>query len=141
MNDGTRQERTIPTGSYHISLAQPASRLVRILLDRHTDMGEEFVKRQLDRLDRRLPDEIYDVTAWSLPLAFGVTTLATHSSTELNSDLLSEIANPGEVVDGPAQVAYLVSSEDDGVPRALMRWLQAGLRVHVADQPLKLKGV
>jgi hypothetical protein len=141
MNDGTRQERSIPAGSYHISLAQPASRLIRIILDRHSDMGEDFVKRQLDRLERRLPDEIYDITAWSLPLAFGITTLATHSAIEVDSVPITESECSAEVAGGPAHVAYLVSSEDDGVPLALMKWLRAGLRVHVADQPLKLKGV
>ena len=35
-------------------------------------MGKEFIERQLDRRARRLPDEIYDVTAWSLPMTFGV---------------------------------------------------------------------
>jgi hypothetical protein len=141
VNDGTRQERSIPAGSYHISLAQPASRLIRTILDRHTDMGEEFVKRQLDRLERRLPDEIYDITAWSLPLAFGVTTLATHGATDVDSLPVVEPTCSGAVIGGPAKLAYLVSSEDDGAPLALMRWLRAGLRVHVADQPLKLKGV
>lgn len=140
MNDGIRQERPIPAGSYHIALTQPASRLVRILLDRHTDMGEDFVKRQLDRLERRLPDEIYDITAWSLPLAFGVTTLATGATAEVDSVPVESISGTGEVVGGRAQVAYLVTPEDDSAALALIDWLRAGLRVHVADQPLKLNG-
>ena len=141
INDGTKQERTIPAGSYHVPLAQPASRLARIILERHSDMGEEFIKRQLDRLERRLPDEIYDITSWSLPLAFGVTCLATHDSIEVESEPTAEPAAAGEVVGGPAKIAYLVSSEDESVPFALGHWLRAGLRVHVADQPLKLGGV
>jgi hypothetical protein len=141
MNDGTRQDRSIPAGSYHISLAQPTSRLARIILDRHSEMGEEFVKRQLDRLERRLPDEIYDITAWSLPLSFGVTTLATHENLAIESEPVPAPAHAGEVIGGPAKLAYLVSSEDDGTLLALVQWLKAGLRVHVADQPLKLGGV
>jgi hypothetical protein len=141
INDGTKQERTIPPGSYHVPLAQPASRLARIILERHSDMGEEFIKRQLDRLERRLPDEIYDITSWSLPLAVGVTCLATHDATEIESEPTSEPTATGEVIGGPAKIAYLVSSENDGASIALGHWLQSGLRVHVADQPLKLGGV
>jgi hypothetical protein len=141
INDGTKQERTIPAGSYHVPLAQPASRLARSILERHSNMGEEFIKRQLDRLERRLPDEIYDITSWSLPLAFGVTCLATHDAIEVESEPAAEPAAAGTVVGGPAKIAYLVSSEDEGAPFALGHWLRAGLRVHVADQPLKLAGV
>ena len=140
-NHGESGEHSIPAGSYHISLSQPASRLVRILLERHSDMGEEFIKRQLDRLERRLPDEIYDVTAWSLPLSFGVNCLAVSGATEIESERVLEVNLGGQVKGGPAKLAYLVSAEDDGVPRALAQWLQSGLRVHIADQPLKLNGV
>ena len=74
--DGTAKDWTVPAGSYHVSVAQPAGRLARSLLDAQFDMGEAFRKRQLDRKVRRLDDEIYDLTAWSLPLAFGITSLA-----------------------------------------------------------------
>ncbi|HIQ23238.1 MAG TPA: hypothetical protein EYH34_18595, partial [Planctomycetes bacterium] len=74
---GEAREVALPAGTYHVPVAQPAGRLVRTLLDREVPMGEEFVKRQLERNKQYLPDEIYDVTAWSLPLAFGVRCLAT----------------------------------------------------------------
>ena len=73
--DDTAKDWTVPAGSYHVTVAQPAGRLARSLLDPRFDMGEAFRKRQLDRKVRRLDDEIYDLTAWSLPLAFGVTSL------------------------------------------------------------------
>ena len=74
--DSTAKEIAVPVGSYHVSVAQPAGRLARSLLDARFDMGEAFRKRQLDRKVRRLEDEIYDLTAWSLPLAFGITSLS-----------------------------------------------------------------
>ena len=52
-------------------------RLVRVLLDRQVDLKQEFIERQIRRNADRFPDEIYDVTAWSLPLAFGVDCSAT----------------------------------------------------------------
>ena len=78
--------REIPAGSFHISVAQPAGRLVRVLLDRQVDLEQEFIERQIQRNADRFPDEIYDVTAWSLPLAFGVDCLATAAAVEVISD-------------------------------------------------------
>jgi hypothetical protein len=122
-----------------VPVAQPAGRLARALLDRHVDMGEEFVQRQLRRKERRFPDEIYDVTAWSLPLAFDVDCLAASADVNVASDPWDGAPQGGEVVGGPAKVAYLVAG-DDGTLKALASWLLQGLRVHVADRPLQLDG-
>ena len=55
-----------------VPLAQPAGRLARNLLDPDVKMDDAFLKEQDRRRRERLPDQIYDVTAWSLPLAFDV---------------------------------------------------------------------
>ena len=68
--DDAAKDWTVPAGSYHVTVAQPAGRLARSLLDSRFDMGEAFRKRQLDRKVRRLDDEIYDLTA--LVVAAGV---------------------------------------------------------------------
>jgi hypothetical protein len=132
------QERTVPAGSYHIPVAQPTGRLVRALLDRNVDMDEQFVQRQLRRKKEHLPDEIYDVTAWSLPLAFDVDCLAVKDAQQVDSRPWNGNRSANHVVARKAKVAYLVSGDDDGAVFALARWLRSGLRVHVADQPLKL---
>ena len=64
--------RTAPAGTFIVSNAQPNARLARNLLDAKTDQSPEFVKRQEERRKMRLNDEIYDITAWSLPLLWDV---------------------------------------------------------------------
>jgi hypothetical protein len=64
--------RRLPVGTFVVPLAQPAGRLVRDLLDPQVPMDEAFVEEQKRRRAKRLPSEIYDVTAWSLPLVFDV---------------------------------------------------------------------
>jgi hypothetical protein len=61
-----------PNGTYVVPLEQPAHRLIRNLLDRHTPMDSSFVAEQVRRRDLRLRDQIYDVTAWSQPLLWDV---------------------------------------------------------------------
>ncbi len=65
--------KTYPAGSYTISLAQPAGRLAHTLLEPHVPLDETFMKEQERRRAKDLPPELYDVTAWSLPLQFNVT--------------------------------------------------------------------
>ncbi|MFN2446862.1 MAG: M14 family metallopeptidase [Vicinamibacterales bacterium] len=68
----TTGSRTLPRGTYLVSNAQPTGRLIRNLLDIHTAQPDEFVTRQEARRARRQPDQIYDITAWSLPLLYDV---------------------------------------------------------------------
>ena len=70
--------RTLPaTGTYIVPLDQPSHRLIRNLLDRNTPMDTTFVAEQIRRRSLRLNDQIYDVTAWSLPLLWDVEVLET----------------------------------------------------------------
>jgi hypothetical protein len=64
--------RKVPAGAYLVASAQPAGRLVRNLLDLKTEQSAEFIARQEARRQRRQPDQIYDITAWSLPLVYDV---------------------------------------------------------------------
>ena len=63
---------TAPAGTYVVSNAQPTARLVRNLLDPRTEQSAEFIKRQEERRKMRLNDEIYDITAWNLPMLWDV---------------------------------------------------------------------
>jgi hypothetical protein len=139
--ESVARESTVPQGSYHVSVAQPAGRLARSLLDVRFDMGEAFRKRQLDRKVRRLDDEIYDLTAWSLPLAFGVSSLTIEGPARIESEAVKE-ARPAGGVNGPerARVGYLIHALDDAAMVALGDLLRHSYRVHVFDQPTVLGG-
>jgi hypothetical protein len=64
--------RQIPAGTYLVSHAQPTGRLIRNLLDPATDQPADFIKKQEERRARRLNDQIYDITAWNLPMLYDV---------------------------------------------------------------------
>lgn len=62
----------IPAGAYIVSNAQPTARMIRNLLDPKTEQPAEFIRRQEERRRMRLNDQIYDITAWNLPMLFDV---------------------------------------------------------------------
>jgi putative intracellular protease/amidase len=138
--EGKSREHAIPAGSYFIPLDQPASRLALTLLERHQDMGAAYIKRQEDRVGRGLPDEIYDATAWSLPLAFDVPCLAATSSVALSSEPFASGPKPGDVLGRRAKLGYMLSGADDGVLPTLCQWLGEGLRVRVLSEATKVAG-
>ncbi len=46
--------------------------MIRNLLDPKTEQSAEFIKKQEERRKMRLNDQIYDITAWNLPMLFDV---------------------------------------------------------------------
>jgi hypothetical protein len=77
--------RTFPPGTYLVSNAQPTARMARNLLDPKTDQSAEFIKRQEERRKMRLNDQIYDITAWNLPMLFDVELATSPNSISVKS--------------------------------------------------------
>lgn len=130
-----------PAGSYAISLAQPAKRLIRTLLDQQVSMDEAFLKAEEDRRKRRLRSEIYDVTAWSLPLQYNVECIAANAVSAGNFEMVKPAPLPGKVMGGQAQVAYVIPWGTLAAGRFLAGALRADLRVLSTNKPfVKLGG-
>lgn len=128
--------QSMPRGTVIVPLAQPAGRLVRNLLDPDVKMDEAFLKEQDRRRKARLPDQIYDVTAWSLPLMFDVEVVASDKVTT---------ARTADV--GPAQAAPGIAPVPAGTLGFLMPWgsgaaatateaLRQGIRIQTYDEAI-----
>ncbi len=129
--------REFPAGSYVVPLAQPAKRLARTLLDAHVPMEDFFVKEQERRRSKKLPDEIYDVTAWSLPLQFNVECVPLGEAAQGGFEPVKAGPPPAGRVTGEAAVAYLVPWGTQAAGRFLAAALRQGLRVHSTDKAFK----
>jgi len=125
-------DRALPAGTYVVSTAQPAGRLLRNLMDQNTPQPEQFVKEQDRRRKKRLPDQIYDVTAWSLPLAYDVEVVASGTPVNVRSTLLPAPVSAADVPLAPAKVGYLIPW-GVGAAEAVVEALQAGIRVRTSD--------
>ena len=129
--------RTFPTGTFVVLLPQPAGALVRNLLDPQVAMNAEFVKQQEERRKKRLPDQIYDTTAWNLPLLHDVECIA------VEKPITSKISS--------AELAAANATLPDAVVGYLLPWnattaatvveaMNAGLRVHFLRAPFTVAG-
>ena len=130
-----------PAGSYVIPLAQPSKRMIRTLLDAQVSMEEDFLQEQERRRKKRLPDEIYDVTAWSMPLLYNVEAVTTGETSQGSFAPVAPGKTPaGQVMGGKATVAYLAPWGTAAAGRFLTGALRQGLRVHSTDKGFSQKG-
>lgn len=119
-----------PAGSFWVDSAQPAHYMVRTLLDQDIAMDDDFLAEQERRRANNLPDQIYDVTAWSLPLMFNLDYQTCGQTPKVASTLASsELIKPGQVQNPDAKVAYIVPWGDMNAGRFLTAALRAGFVV------------
>jgi hypothetical protein len=130
--------RPLPAGTYLIAAAQPSGRLIRNLLDPHVAQDEAFVKEQDRRRRERRGDQIYDVTAWSLPLAFDVECVTSDRPLQIKASPVKWDADTPPAV-AAAKLAYLLPW-GSGTAGAVAELLQAGVRVSFGDAPFSMGG-
>ncbi len=150
-NDAVSSRR-FEAGAYVVDLAQPLGRAARAVLEPSPTLDTAFARVQIERLERNLRRganvrregyEFYDVTAWSLPVTFGVEAYWTEDAGSVAGPLVTSDETPvfgGITGARPARSAYVFSSERNGAPRLAYHLLAGGYRVAVSDQALEAGG-
>ncbi|MCX5762470.1 MAG: hypothetical protein NTW72_13370, partial [Gemmatimonadetes bacterium] len=159
-DDGTAA-RTFPAGSFVVDLAQPQGRLAKAVLEPDPSLDPVFAKKQLEQFKRNINRgksaggegyEFYDITAWALPVAFGVESWWTEDAAPMSGDKLSlpgagaprtngealPMTVRGGIVDGAsAKSAYLFRNDRAGASRLAAQLLQEGYKLAIATEPVQ----
>lgn len=136
------QSKRFPPGTYVVSLAQPAKHLAKNLLAKQTPMDQVFIKEQLRRHKKRLNDEIYDITGWSLPLLFDVECYRAENASQGRFAVLHQpIQVRGQIKGGQARLAYLIPWGSHSAAKALAQLFRREVRVFSSDKPFVLHQV
>tara|TARA_B100000161_G_scaffold263479_1_gene234938 strand:- start:619 stop:3201 length:2583 start_codon:yes stop_codon:yes gene_type:complete len=112
-------------GSYIVRTGQPQYRMIKALFELITEFEDET---------------FYDVSAWTLPLAFDFD-FSPLSSRELRGNVVGDLISavfPAAPVPTTASYAYLFDWSNYYAPRALYRLLDAGVLPKVATQPITI---
>jgi Zinc carboxypeptidase len=175
--DAPAASRDFPVGAYVVDLAQPQKRIAKALLEVHTPQDDAFQREQLARFTRNerrgrggLKEEygFYDITSWSLPLAFGVEAFWMEDAAEVAASPVllppvpasrvvtetgvtithpelpfyvfgSPLIRPGSVT-ARAQIAYVIPYESNGAAALVFRLLREGFKLAVSTKTLNAGG-
>lgn len=108
--------------SFIVSLNQPQHSLIRGIFDKTFDYKDSL---------------FYDITAWTMPLAFGLTSKEITNPT-LGAKVESLNAVKGEIIGGRSNYAYLLEWDELYAPAAVNEMLEAGLIVKVATNSFEM---
>jgi hypothetical protein len=129
--------RTLPAGTFIVPLPQPAGMLARNLLDPQVWMNGEFLKRQEERRKRRLPDQIYDITAWNLPMLYDVECIGVERALAVKTEVFVDKAPGADLPD--ATIGYALPWNATSA-RAVIEAMQSGLRARFLAPSFTLAG-
>jgi hypothetical protein len=133
--------RRVDAGAFLVSNAQPTGRLIRNLLDKHIDQPADFIARQEERRARRQPDQIYDITAWSLPQLWDVEVVTSGAAITAKATMVPMAYDAAMPQRSFAQgtVGYLVPW-GSAAAALTAEALQQGLRLHSVGGAFTLGG-
>lgn len=122
-----------PAGAVVVELAQPRRRLLRSILEFDPRMTDKFLHEERKQLENREGTKLYDVTAWNLPMAYG-----------LEAYWAEGISEGGDKAGTPAAVdpfakrsayGYLIDGGSSDIYQAVVRLLDRGCKIRLARKP------
>ncbi|NBC87630.1 MAG: peptidase M14 [Bacteroidetes bacterium] len=94
-----------------------------------------FVKAAMERTSEYPDSLFYDVSTWTLPLAYGVEYTSLERTPDLGSELGDVSYDGGQVVGGQSDYAYVMPWGRYFAPRAVYRLQEAGVRPRAMTDP------
>lgn len=98
-----------------------------------------FIKAIFEPITEFEDSIFYDISTWTLPMAFNLPCATLAGAPELG-DRLSAVPPAGPTLPDRAAYAYLFSWDEFYAPKAAYKLLAAGLRLKVATEPFTLEG-
>jgi hypothetical protein len=127
-------------GFYAIDLAQPQGRLARALLEPEANLDSAFITEELERRRIGLPNRFYDITAWSLPMAFGVRAWTSRGAPNGARPVATLTPVAGGVTGGRGAHGYAFAPGSEVSLRLLASLFRDSVRVYFAPRAFRASG-
>lgn len=132
--------RTFTAGSYVIDAAQPRNRFIRVLLEPEVPVPVDFLAEARARVDRAENPRFYDITAWSLPLLFGIEGFSSSDGRRIDARALESAVTREPAGVPNAAYAYLIDGRQAAGLPALIHLRTQGFRVALLQKATRIQG-
>lgn len=135
---GETAQKRFPTGTAVVTTAQPLGGFAKAVLEQNPTLPPEFVREQRERVDEDEYAEFYDLTGWSIPLAFNV------EAWEAPGSIRPAGARPERVSITPefrtSPYGWIVDGLDPAVYRTAAALHRGGVRFGVIPDAFEIDG-
>jgi hypothetical protein len=139
--DSKTRTRVLPKGTFIVSLNQPLGLLAKTILEFDPRMSSSFLNEERRSLEKDNRTKIYDVTAWSLPLAYGVESYWSSEKLAIRTKPINQVPQAtGTVRKTQPTYGFIFDYSDDRAVQALARLLEKGFVARAAKEPFEIEG-
>jgi len=133
--------KKFPTGTLVVRSSQPHRRMLQTLCNFDPHLTDSFLAKERRELENRRETLLYDVTAWNLPMAFGLEAYWADGV----SDVQLGAAPPAVAAESPklsrkSAYGYLIDFADSGAYSVLVRLFEEQCHPRIAVKPFKMRG-
>ncbi len=137
-----RDSARLEAGAYVVSLKQPMGLLAKTLLEFDPRMTDSSLREERYELEKNKRSRIYDVTAWSLPIAMGIECYSATSPLRGKLAPVRAIQGKKGVVRNPDAVyGFIIDGAGDRALAAAAALMEAGYKIRHANKPFRNAGV
>ncbi len=125
---------TLEAGTWVVPAHQEGYMLVRNLLEPEVPMDDKFIAEQQRRIDAGLGSQVYDITAWSLPLLMDTPCYRSENFSGADLEYITELPPYPAPIKREARLAWVLDGSTNSTMSALAGLLRRGVRVYSSDK-------
>ncbi|MEE9167850.1 MAG: M14 metallopeptidase family protein [Candidatus Neomarinimicrobiota bacterium] len=139
-NGTEARELTLPQRTLIVWLNQPNRNLVEAILTFDVRFNTDFLETQRKSRLKHGRSEIYDVTGWSLAVAYDSEAYFSEAVPDVGTVLFLPSGEKGGIEGKSPKVGYLFSGDDERALMALVPLMEKGVKVWCARKPFEVEG-
>jgi hypothetical protein len=134
------KNRTLPGGTLIVRTAQPLKQLVEAILSFDIRIPDSYLEIEKKEILKRNRSKLYEITGWSMPLAYGIEAYYTDAMPRVQTDPYVPEEIRGGLSGDDSPVGFVWNCSDDRSYLLLVRLLDRGYKVWSSKKPFENDG-
>ena len=130
----------VKNGAVVVKVNQPLKALIQNILNFDIRLDTKSMEKERHEVLKNNGSTLYDVTAWSLPLAFGLEGYHTMNFPRINLEPYSKLSGNGHLLNSEADYGFIVDGSEDGIYIAISRLMEQNIKIHAIEETVQIEG-
>lgn len=127
-------------GAVVIKVNQPLQALIQNILQFDIRLDTKSMEKERQKVLKNDGSTLYDVTAWSLPLAFGLEGYYTTSLPRADLNPYTKLSSSGLLINADADYGFVLDGSEDGIYIAISRLMKYGIHIYAIEKTVQIEG-
>ncbi|MDF1545669.1 MAG: M14 family metallopeptidase [bacterium] len=133
--------KEFPSGSFIVRTSQPHGALAKAILEFDPRLKLQFLKEERRELEKFDESRMYEVSTWSLPLAYDLDAYSTKASLNVKTEQVNSVPlSSGQLHNRDAAFGYIIDMEGEKTFLALNRLFAEDINVYGSEREFSIEG-